>query len=133
MYRTKAEGMHWEIGCAVQPTVNTQNAPTDPRYTWQLQCGVTLADPYSVGRFHTALFGQALGLVNSPFGAGVGLQVGGQISLDIIENRLSLYSQAGVQVLGAWTLSGAPSDRGGHFSVGPVFTPLGLTIQFDVK
>jgi hypothetical protein len=88
VYRTASEGPHWEIGGAFQPSFNSQNSPTDARYTLQLHGSVTYADPYSRGRFHTALFGQVMLLTNlAPTSFAGGVQVGGQISLDIIEDK----------------------------------------------
>jgi hypothetical protein len=131
VYRTASEGPHWEFGAAVQPTFNSQSQATDPRYTIQLQGSVTYADPYNYKRFHTALFGQVLLLGNlSPGSLGAGVQLGGQISVDIIEDRWSLFSQGGVQALGQWTLCGASGGCAGQFSFSPVFTILGTTIQW---
>jgi hypothetical protein len=77
VYRTASEGPHWEFGGAFQPSFNSQNSPTDPRYTLQLQGSVTYADPYSHGRFHTALFGQVMLLTNlAPTSFAGGVQVG---------------------------------------------------------
>ena len=131
VYRTASEGPHWEFGAAFQPSFNSTNSATDPRYTLQLQGSVTFADPYSSGRFHTALFGQVLAITNlSPTSIAGGLQLGGQISVDIIDDKWNLYSQAGVQALGQWTLYGGPGGNAGQISFGPVFTVLGTTIQW---
>ncbi|HKV80726.1 MAG TPA: peptidoglycan-binding domain-containing protein [Candidatus Sulfotelmatobacter sp.] len=134
VYRTASEGPHWEFGGAFQPSFNSQNSPTDPRYTLQLQGSVTYADPYSNGRFHTALFGQVVALTNlAPTSFAGGVQVGGQISLDIIEDRWNIFSQAGVQLTGQWTLCGQPGGCAGQLTFGPVFTVLGTTIQWDLQ
>jgi hypothetical protein len=135
VYRTASEGPHWEFGGAFQPSFNSQNSPTDPRYTLQLQGSVTYADPYSRGRFHTALFGQVLLLTNlAPASFAGGVQVGGQISLDIIEDKWNIFSQAGVQLAGQWTLCGGqPGGCAGQLTFGPVFTVLGTTIQWDLQ
>jgi len=134
IYRTASEGPHWEFGGVLQPGFNSQNTPTDPRYTLQLQGSVTFVDPYRKGRFHTALFSQALLLMNlAPASLAGGLQVGGQVSVDIIDDRWNLFSQAGVQLLGQWTLCGASGGCAGQLNFGPVFTILGTTVQWDVK
>jgi peptidoglycan hydrolase-like protein with peptidoglycan-binding domain len=134
VYRTKSEGPHWEYGGVFQPSVNSQNSPTDPRYTLQLQGNVAYADPYSVGRFHTALFGQVALLGNlAPTGLAVAGQLGGQISIDIIEDKWNLFSQAGVQLSGQWTLFDHKGLGAGQLNFGPVFTILGTTIQWDIK
>jgi len=134
VYRTASEGPHWEFGGAFQPSFNSQNSPTDPRYTLQLQGSVTYADPYSRGRFHTALFGQVLLLTNlAPTSFAGGVQVGGQISLDIIEDKWNIFSQAGVQLAGQWTLCGQAGGCAGQLTFGPVFTVLGTTIQWDLQ
>jgi hypothetical protein len=131
VYRTASEGPHWEFGCAFQPSFNSQNAPTDPRYTLQLQGSVAYADPYSKGRFHSALFAQVLMVTNlHPASIGAGVQVGGQISVDIIADKWNLYSQAGLQLIGQWNLYGG---HAGQLNFGPVFTILGTTIQWDIK
>lgn len=134
VYRTASEGPHWEFGAAFQPSFNSQNSATDPRYTMQLQGNVTFADPYRRGRFHTALFGQVMLITNlAPASVAGGVQLGGQVSVDIIDDKWNLYSQAGVQALGQWTLSGASGGNAGQVSFGPVFTVLGTTIQWDIK
>jgi peptidoglycan hydrolase-like protein with peptidoglycan-binding domain len=134
VYRTASEGPHWEFGAALQPSFNSQNSATDPRYTLQLQGSATFADPYRRGRFHTALFGQVLLISNlAPASLAGGVQLGGQISVDIIDDKWNLYSQAGVQALGQWTLSAASGGNAGQVSFGPVFTILGTTIQWDIK
>jgi hypothetical protein len=134
VYRTASEGPHWEFGGAFQPSFNSQNSPTDPRYTLQLQGSVTYADPYSRGRFHIALFGQVMLLTNlAPTSFAGGVQVGGQISLDIIEDKWNIFSQAGVQLAGPQTLCGQPGGCAGQLTFGPVFTVLGTTIQWDLQ
>jgi peptidoglycan hydrolase-like protein with peptidoglycan-binding domain len=133
VYRTAKEGPHWEFGGALQPSFNSVNNATDSRYTLQLQGSVTYADPYSKGRFHTAIYGQVLAIASlSPTSLGGGLQLGGQFSVDIIDDKWNLYGQAGVQGLGQWTLSGASGGQPGQFGFGPVFV-LGTTIQWDIK
>ena len=126
VYRTASDGPHWEFGGAFQPSFNSRNQPTDPRYTLQLQGSVAYADPWSAGRFHTSLFAQVVGLQNlAPASTIVGLQLGGQLSVDIIADRWSLFTQAAVA--GQWTLhdSGGPP---GLLQFGPQFTVLGTTI-----
>jgi len=130
VYRTASEGPHWEFGGAFQPSFNSRNQPTDPRYTLQLQGSVAYADPLSAGRFHTSLFAQVVGLQNfAPASTILGLQFGGQISVDIIADRWSLFSQAALA--GQWTLhdSGGPP---GLLQFGPQFTVLGTTIQWGL-
>jgi peptidoglycan hydrolase-like protein with peptidoglycan-binding domain len=131
VYRTASEGPHWEFGGAFQPGFNSRNQPTDPRYTLQLQGSVTFADPYSHGRFHTALFGQVAVLMNlAPGSLGAGAQVGAQFSLDIIQDRWNIFSQAGVA--GQWTLCDQSGGSAGQLLFGPAFTILGTTIQWDI-
>ena len=130
VYRTASDGPHWEFGGAFQPSFNSRNQPTDPRYTLQLQGSVAYADPFSSGRFHTSLFAQVVGLQNfAPASTILGLQFGGQISVDIIADRWSLFSQAALA--GQWTLhdSGGPP---GLLQFGPQFTVLGTTIQWGL-
>jgi len=130
VYRTASDGPHWEFGGAFQPSFNSRNQPTDPRYTLQLQGSVAYADPLSAGRFHTSLFAQVVGLQNlAPASTILGLQFGAQISVDIIADRWSLFSQAAVA--GQWTLhdSGGPP---GLLQFGPQFTVLGTTIQWGL-
>jgi peptidoglycan hydrolase-like protein with peptidoglycan-binding domain len=130
VYRTASDGPHWEFGGAFQPSFNSRNQPTDPRYTLQLQGSVAYADPLAAGRFHTSLFAQVVGLQNlAPASTIVGLQFGAQISVDIIADRWSLFSQAAVA--GQWTLhdSGGPP---GLLQFGPQFTVLGTTIQWGL-
>jgi hypothetical protein len=131
VYRTAPEGPHWEFGGAFQPSVNSTSSSTDPRYSIQAQGSATFADPLAKGRFHTALFGQVLGIVNlSPGSLALGGQLGVQISMDIIDNKWNLYSQAGLQLLGQWDLGGSSP---GQLQFGPVFTILGTTVQWDIK
>jgi peptidoglycan hydrolase-like protein with peptidoglycan-binding domain len=130
VYRTASDGPHWEFGGAFQPSFNSRNQPTDPRYTLQLQGSVAYADPLSAGRFHTSLFAQVVALQNfAPASTIVGLQFGGQISVDIIADRWSLFSQAALA--GQWTLhdSGGPP---GLLQFGPQFTVLGTTVQWGL-
>lgn len=130
VYRTASEGPHWEFGGALQPSFNSRSQPTDPRYTLQLQGSVAYADPVSVGRFHTALFGQVVGVQNfAPASTILGVQFGIQVSVDIIADRWSLFSQ-GV-LAGQWMLhdSGGPA---GQLQFGPQFTVLGTTIQWGL-
>lgn len=130
VYRTASEGPHWEFGGAFQPSFNSRNQPTDPRYTLQLQGSVAYADPFSVGRFHTTLFSQVVALQNlNPASMIMGVQLGGQLSVDIIADRWSLFSQAALA--GQWTLhdSGGPP---GLLQFGPQFTVLGTTIQWGL-
>ena len=130
VYRTASDGPHWEFGGAFQPSFNSRNQLTDPRYTLQLQGSVAYADPWSAGRFHTSLFAQVVGLQNlAPASTILGLQLGGQISVDIIADRWSLFTQAAVA--GQWTLhdSGGPP---GLLQFGPQFTVLGTTIQWGM-
>jgi hypothetical protein len=62
-----------------------------------------------------------------------GVQVEGQISLDIIEDKWNIFSQAGVQLAGPRTLCGQPGGCAGQLTFGPVFTVLGTTIQWDLQ
>jgi hypothetical protein len=131
VYRTATEGPHWEFGGAFQPSFNSLSQPSDPRYTLGLQGSATYADPLSVGRFHTALFGQVVLLQNvNPDSVVLGAQLGVQVSVDIIADRWNLFSQ-GV-VAGQWTLhdGGGPA---GQLQLGPQFTLLGTTIQWGLR
>jgi hypothetical protein len=90
--------------------LNSLSQPSDPRYTLQLQGSATFADPLSYKRLHTALFGQVVLLQNlDPASTVVGLQLGGQVSVDIIEDRWNLFVQGALA--GQWTLhdSGGPA------------------------
>jgi hypothetical protein len=130
VYRTASEGPHWEFGAAFQPSFNSRNAATDPRYTLQLQGNVAYADPWSKNRFHTQLFGQVVLLQNvTPSSQIVGLQLGGQISVDIIEDRWSLFAQG--SVAGTWTLHDDSGGQAGQVQFGPQVT-LGTTIQWGL-
>jgi peptidoglycan hydrolase-like protein with peptidoglycan-binding domain len=130
VYRTASEGPHWEFGTILQPAFNSQNSSTDPRYTLQLQGSVAYADPFpGKGRFHTQLFSQVVLMQNfSPSSTVVGLQLGGQVSVDIINDRWSLFVQ-GV-LAGQWTLHGDGGGQAGQLQFGPQFTLLGTTIQW---
>lgn len=130
VYRTASEGPHWEFGVVGQPSVNSTNTASDPRYSLQVQGSVSYADPFSKGRFHTSLFGQVIFLQNfSPGSSVLAAQIGGQISVDIIADRWSLFSQAALA--GAWTLHD-PNGPAGALSFGPAFTLLGTTIQWGL-
>jgi hypothetical protein len=75
-----------------------------------LQGNVADADPFSKGRFHTQLFGQVLLLQNfAPSSTVAGLQLGGQLSVDIISDRWNIFAQ-GV-LAGSWVLH---DDSGGR-------------------
>jgi phage shock protein C len=45
----------------------------------------------------------------------------------------NIFSQAGVQLAGQWTLCGQPGGCAGQLTFGPVFTVLGTTIQWDLS
>ena len=127
VYRTASEGPHWEFGVAGQPSYNSRTSMTDPRYTLQLQGSASYADPWSAGRFHSALFGQVILLQNlAPASTVVAAQLGAQVSVDIIADRWNLFAQGAL--VGQWTLydSGGPA---GALSFGSAFT-LGTTIQW---
>ena len=129
VYRTASEGPHWEFGLAGQPSYNSRTTVTDPRYTLQLQGSASYADPWSGGRFHSALFGQVILLQNLvPASTVTAAQVGAQVSVDIIEDRWNIYAQGAL--VGQWTLhdSGGPA---GALSFGSTFT-LGTTIQWGL-
>lgn len=129
VYRTASEGPHWEFGGAFQPSFNSRNQATDPRYTLQLQGSVAYADPLASDRFHTSIFVQVVGLQNlAPATTALGLQLGGQISVDIIADKWNLFAQ-GV-VAGQWTLHDS-SGPAGAVQFGPQFT-LGTTIQWGL-
>jgi hypothetical protein len=130
IYRTASQGPHWEFGGALQPSFNSRNSSTDPRYTLQIQGSVAYADPFSSGRFHTQLFSQVVLMQNlAPSSTAVGLQLGGQLSVDIINDRWSLFAQ-GV-LAGQWTLHSDSGGQAGQVQFGPQFT-LGTTIQWGL-
>ena len=56
-----------------------------------------------------------------------------EVSLDIIEDKWNIFSQAGVQLAGQWTLCGQAGGCAGQLTFGPVFTVLGTTIQWDLQ
>jgi len=127
VYQTSKEGPNWQFGGAGQFQFNSRKQPSDPRYTLQLQGQVTYADPFSVGRFHTAILGQVAGSYNmKPNFWTLGVGLGGQVSVDIIKDRWNLFAQ-GV-VTGQWTLNGP--DRG-QFLLFPQVT-IGSTIQWEI-
>ena len=70
-----------------------KRAHRDPaRYTLQAQGRVTFADPFSHKRFHTQLFGQVVAIQNFALQSKVaGLQLGGQLSVDIVSDRWNLF------------------------------------------
>jgi hypothetical protein len=124
VYRTAAEGPHWEFGGAGQVSVNSVNSVTDPRYTLQLQGSVAYADPLALGRFHTQLMGQVLLLQNiAPSSPVLGLGLGGQLSFDIIEDRWNIFLQG--QAAGFW----APTQQ--QLLFGPLLG-LGTTFQWGL-
>jgi Putative peptidoglycan binding domain len=129
VYRTALEGPHWEFGGAFQPSFNSRSQPTDSRYTLQLQGSASYADPLSAGRFHTALFGQVVVLQNlSPATTVAGLQLGGQVSVDIIGDKWNLFLQGALA--GQWTLHDS-SGPAGQLQFGPQIS-LGTTIQWGL-
>lgn len=124
VYRTKADGPHGEFGLAPQVLLNSRNTAMDPRYSVQLQASATFADPWAKGRFHSALFLQAVGLVNiAPYSAGFQLAPGAQLSVDIIEDRWNVYVQG--------TLANQWNFTTGQYSLLPGFV-LGSTIQWEL-
>lgn len=130
VYRTASEGPHWEFGGFFQPSFNSVNSSSDPRYTLQLQGNVAYADPWSSGRFHTQLFGQILLVQNSfPKSTVTGLQFGGQLSVDIISDRWNLFLQ-GV-LAGSWVLHDDSGGNTGQLSFGSGIA-LGTTIQWGL-
>ncbi len=131
VYRTASGGPHWEFGGAFQPSLNSTNSASDPRYTLQLQGSAAYADPWSKGRFHTQLFSQVVLLQNlDPASTVVGLQLGGQLSVDIIEDRWSLFMQ-GV-LAGQWVLHADSGGQSGQLLFGPQVTVIGTTIQWGL-
>ncbi|MGA2097198.1 MAG: peptidoglycan-binding domain-containing protein [Candidatus Acidiferrum sp.] len=124
VYRTAADGPHGEFGLAPQFLFNSRNTATDPKYSLQLQASASFADPWASGRFHSALFLQAVGSVNlSPLSGAFQLTPGAQISVDIIEDRWSLFVQG--TLANQWTL---PT---GQYSLIPGFA-IGSTIQWEL-
>lgn len=124
VYRTAADGPHAEFGLGPQFLFNSRNTATDPKYSLQLQASVSFADPWAKGRFHSALFLQAVGVMNfAPFSGAVQVAPGAQLSVDIIEDRWSVFVQG--TLTNQWTL---PT---GEYSLIPGFA-LGSTIQWDI-
>lgn len=124
VYRTAADGPHGEFGLAPQFFFNSRNAATDPKYSLQLQASASFADPWHSDPFHSALFLQAVGAMNlSPNSGAFQLTPGAQISVDIIEDRWSLFVQG--TLANQWTL---PT---GQYSLIPGFA-LGTTIQWEL-
>jgi len=124
VYRTKADGPHAELGLTPQFLFNSRNTTTDPKYSLQLQASVSYADPWATGRFHSALFLQAVGIVNfAPYSTGLQLAPGAQLSVDIIEDRWNLFVQG--------TLANQWSFTTGQYALLPGFA-LGSTIQWDI-
>jgi hypothetical protein len=128
VYRTASEGPHWEFGGFFQPSFNSTNSSTDPRYTLQVQGNVAYADPWAAGRFHTQLFGQVVLIQNSfPKSTVAGLMFGGQVSADIIADRWNLFFQGAAA--GTWDLHDESGNQAGQLLFGPQLT-LGTTIQW---
>ncbi len=124
IYRTASEGPHWEFGLAPQFLYNSRNVPSDPLYTMQLQASASYADPWSRGRFHSALFLQVVGILNfKPFTGGLQVAPGAQLSVDIIEDRWSLFLQG--TLASQWNLSN------GQWMLAPGVA-LGSTIQWEI-
>jgi len=130
VFRTAPEGPHWEFGGFFQPSFNSQNSSSDPRYTLQLQGSVAYADPFSKERFHTQLFSQVVLLQNSfPKSTVIGFQLGGQVSVDVISDRWSLFVQGALA--GGWVLHDDSGGQTGQLLFGPGLT-LGTTIQWGL-
>jgi hypothetical protein len=130
IYRTASEGPHWEFGGGLQPSFNTKNTSTDPRYSIQLQGSVAYADPWSKDRFHSQLFAQVVFVENfAPSSTILGAQLGGQISVDIIADRWNLFVQ-GV-LAGTWVLHDDSGGQAGEWLLGPQFT-LGSTLSWGL-
>jgi hypothetical protein len=130
VYRTATEGPHWEFGFGPQPSFNSVNSVTDPRYTLQAVGSVAFADPFSRGRFHSQLFSQVVFIQNfAPQSSVAGLQLGGQVSVDIVADRWNFFVQGGAA--GSWVLHDPSGGQTGHLSLGPVLG-LGTTIQWGL-
>jgi hypothetical protein len=124
VYRTAADGPHGEFGLTPQFLFNSRNTTTDPKYSLQLQANASFADPWASGRFHSALFLQAVGVVNlAPYNPALQLAPGAQLSVDIIEDRWNLFVQG--TLTNQWNLST------GQYSLIPGIV-LGSTIQWDI-
>jgi len=127
VYQTSTEGPNWQFGLAPQFGFNSRKQPTDPRYTLQLQGQVAYADPVPIDTFHAAIFAQVAASYNmDPTFLTLGVGLGGQVSVDIIKDRLSLFAQGGLTA--QWTLDG-PSR--GQFLLSPQVT-LGATVQWQL-
>jgi peptidoglycan hydrolase-like protein with peptidoglycan-binding domain len=124
VYRTAADGPHGEFGLTPQFLFNSRNTTSDPKYSLQLQASASFADPWASGRFHSALFLQAVGVVNlAPYSAAFQLAPGAQVSVDIIEDRWNLFVQGALA--NQWNLNT------GQYSLVPGFI-LGSTIQWEI-
>lgn len=124
VYRTAADGPHGEFGLTPQFLFNSRNTTTDPKYSLQLQASATFADPWATGRFHSALFLQAVGVINSaPYSAGVQIAPGAQLSVDIIEDRWNVFVQG--------TLTNQWNFTTGQYALQPGLV-LGSTIQWEI-
>lgn len=124
VYRTAADGPHGEFGVTPQFLFNSTNTPSDPKYTLQLQASATFADPWAKGRFHSALFLQAVGLVNfAPYSAGLQIAPGAQLSVDIIDDRWNVFVQG--------TLANQWNFTNGQYALLPGFV-IGSTIQWEL-
>jgi len=124
VYRTAADGPHGEFGLTPQFLFNSRNTISDPKYSLQLQLSASYADPWASGPFHSALFLQAVGIVNlAPRSAAFQLAPGAQVSVDIIEDRWNLFVQG--------TLANQWDLHTGAYSLVPGFS-LGSTIQWDI-
>ena len=124
VYRTAADGPHGEFGLAKQFLFNSQSTPTDPKYTLELVANATFADPWAKGRFHSALFLQAAGLLNlSPNTGALQITPGAQLSVDIIDDRWNVFVQG--TLTNQWNLTN------GQYALQPGFI-LGSTIQWEI-
>jgi peptidoglycan hydrolase-like protein with peptidoglycan-binding domain len=122
VYRTAAEGRHWEFGPLLQLAVNSRSSPGDPLFTFSGGGQVTWADIYAPGSWHIA----SPYLQGTLFAQG-GIQTGGQVTLgnqfgvDVIKDRFQIFLQPGLAA--TWNFSN------GQFTLGPQIGG-GATLQF---
>jgi peptidoglycan hydrolase-like protein with peptidoglycan-binding domain len=125
IYRTAKDGRHFEFGPSLQFNVNSRSQGDDPRYSFAGNVAITYADLVAPGRLHLiSPFFQGSFVWNAdPQSKVLGLAAGDQISVDIIEDRLSIFGQFGV--VANWDLNHGAFSLGGQ-------GVLGLTLQHDI-
>jgi Putative peptidoglycan binding domain len=133
IYRTRKEGRHWEVtppGTSWGFFINSQNTPSDPKYTLQIPTSVTWADLVRAdlfGRddFHLAVLAQLTAILNmEPRSIAGQAAVGPQVSVDIIDDKLNIFLQA--------NLAAQYNFTNGQFQFGSGLL-LGATLQWGAK